>query len=166
MNSPFSPPTFTKTTTAADMFVQTVYFHVGQKLKEVRALQVHKARQFPWQLLISFLIQHIIIICPEIMSAKPHSSPLTLCLFCMYRGSIKKPTLWQHIPSPHEYFTPLYHTYQGDFKVGCVSKALVHKQKSLCACEWDNIRGLLYMRMWHFSNESVCRGFKGTGGLT
>ncbi|KAK9978024.1 hypothetical protein ABG768_019798 [Culter alburnus] len=31
-------------------------------------------------------------------------------------GSFKKPTLWQHIPSPHEYFTPLYHTYQGDFK--------------------------------------------------
>ncbi|XP_059414586.1 interleukin 21 receptor, tandem duplicate 1 isoform X1 [Carassius carassius] len=31
-------------------------------------------------------------------------------------GGIKKLSLWQHIPSPHEYFTPLYHTYQGDFK--------------------------------------------------
>uniref|UniRef100_A0A672MFA3 Interleukin-21 receptor-like n=2 Tax=Sinocyclocheilus grahami TaxID=75366 RepID=A0A672MFA3_SINGR len=29
---------------------------------------------------------------------------------------IKKLSLWQHIPSPNEYFTPLYHTYQGDFK--------------------------------------------------
>ncbi|XP_077069523.1 interleukin 21 receptor, tandem duplicate 1 [Siphateles boraxobius] len=31
-------------------------------------------------------------------------------------GGIKKPTLWQHIPSPHDFFTPLYHTHQGDFK--------------------------------------------------
>uniref|UniRef100_A0A8C1MSS4 Interleukin 21 receptor, tandem duplicate 1 n=2 Tax=Cyprinus carpio TaxID=7962 RepID=A0A8C1MSS4_CYPCA len=31
-------------------------------------------------------------------------------------GGFKKLSLWQRIPSPHEYFTPLYHTYQGDFK--------------------------------------------------
>ncbi|XP_056097724.1 interleukin 21 receptor, tandem duplicate 1 [Rhinichthys klamathensis goyatoka] len=31
-------------------------------------------------------------------------------------GGIKKPTMWQHIPSPHEYFKPLYHIHQGDFK--------------------------------------------------
>ncbi|XP_067276683.1 interleukin 21 receptor, tandem duplicate 1 isoform X2 [Pseudorasbora parva] len=45
--------------------------------------------------------------------------PLVAVLLLVYSwklGGIKKPTLWQHIPSPHEYFTPLYHTYQGDFK--------------------------------------------------
>lgn len=45
--------------------------------------------------------------------------PVMAVLLLVYSGklgAIKKPTLWQHIPSPHEYFTPLYHTYQGDFK--------------------------------------------------
>ncbi|XP_043090926.1 interleukin 21 receptor, tandem duplicate 1 [Puntigrus tetrazona] len=45
--------------------------------------------------------------------------PVVLVVLLVYSGKlggIKKLSLWQHIPSPHEYFTPLYHTYQGDFK--------------------------------------------------
>lgn len=135
MNSPFSPPTFTKTTTAADMFVQTVYFHVGQKLEEVRATSSAKCIK-----LESFHDS-----CCFFISYSAHNYHMSrnnvgqttlqsfnTLSFCLNRGSFKKPTLWQHIPSPHEYFTPLYHTYQGDFKVGCASKSLVHKQKSLC----------------------------------
>lgn len=38
-----------------------------------------------------------------------------LLVFSGKLGGIKKLT-FQHIPSPQEYFTPLYHTYQGDFK--------------------------------------------------
>ncbi|XP_056308327.1 interleukin 21 receptor, tandem duplicate 1 [Danio aesculapii] len=38
-----------------------------------------------------------------------------LIVFSGKLGGIKKLT-FQHIPSPQEYFTPLYHTYQGDFK--------------------------------------------------
>ncbi|KAM9493540.1 interleukin 21 receptor, tandem duplicate 1 [Clarias gariepinus] len=33
-----------------------------------------------------------------------------------YRGLFKKPCLFQYIPDPHDFFKPLYHTYQGDFK--------------------------------------------------
>ncbi|XP_016087070.1 interleukin-21 receptor-like isoform X1 [Sinocyclocheilus grahami] len=45
--------------------------------------------------------------------------PVVMVVLLVYSGKlggIKKLSLWQHIPSPHEYFTPLYHTYQGDFK--------------------------------------------------
>ncbi|XDV12659.1 hypothetical protein PO909_001264 [Leuciscus waleckii] len=45
--------------------------------------------------------------------------PLVAVVLLVYSGKlggIKKPTLWQHIPSPYEYFKPLYHTHQGDFK--------------------------------------------------
>ncbi|KAI2666075.1 Interleukin-21 receptor [Labeo rohita] len=41
---------------------------------------------------------------------------VVLLVYSVKLGGIKKLSLWQHIPSPHEYFTPLYHTYQGDFK--------------------------------------------------
>lgn len=33
-----------------------------------------------------------------------------------YRGLVKKPCLFQYIPDPYDFFKPLYHTYQGDFK--------------------------------------------------
>ncbi|XP_046690188.1 interleukin 21 receptor, tandem duplicate 1 isoform X2 [Silurus meridionalis] len=33
-----------------------------------------------------------------------------------YRGMLKKPCLFQYIPDPYDFFKPLYHTYQGDFK--------------------------------------------------
>ncbi|XP_051572239.1 interleukin-21 receptor-like [Myxocyprinus asiaticus] len=45
--------------------------------------------------------------------------PVVMMVVLLYSGKlggIKKLTLWQHIPSPHDYFKPLYHTYQGDFK--------------------------------------------------
>ncbi|XP_073694706.1 interleukin 21 receptor, tandem duplicate 1 [Garra rufa] len=45
--------------------------------------------------------------------------PVVMVVLLVYSGklgSVKKLSLWQHIPSPQEYFTPLYHTYQGDFK--------------------------------------------------
>ncbi|KTG34427.1 hypothetical protein cypCar_00003864 [Cyprinus carpio] len=45
---------------------------------------------------------------------KSHSE--TIVLYKSGTGGFKKLSLWQRIPSPHEYFTPLYHTYQGDFK--------------------------------------------------
>ncbi|TRY86247.1 hypothetical protein DNTS_015823 [Danionella cerebrum] len=45
--------------------------------------------------------------------------PVLILVLLVYSGKlagIKKRSLWQRIPSPQEYFTPLYHTYQGDFK--------------------------------------------------
>ncbi|MCJ8746482.1 hypothetical protein PDJAM_G00142280 [Pangasius djambal] len=46
--------------------------------------------------------------------------PFVLGLFgffgMCYRGLLKKPCLFQYIPDPHDFFKPLYHTYQGDFK--------------------------------------------------
>ncbi|XP_051569573.1 interleukin-21 receptor-like [Myxocyprinus asiaticus] len=41
---------------------------------------------------------------------------MVVLLYTVKLGGIKKLSLWQHIPSPHDYFKPLYHTYQGDFK--------------------------------------------------
>lgn len=40
-----------------------------------------------------------------------------LPVFYSYRGLLKKPCLFQYIPDPQDFFKPLYHTYQGDFKV-------------------------------------------------
>ncbi|XP_060752804.1 interleukin 21 receptor, tandem duplicate 1 [Tachysurus vachellii] len=34
----------------------------------------------------------------------------------MNKGLLKKSCLYQYIPDPHNFFKPLYHTYQGDFK--------------------------------------------------
>ncbi|XP_026100642.1 interleukin-21 receptor-like [Carassius auratus] len=45
--------------------------------------------------------------------------PVLMVVLLVYSGklgAIKKLFLWQHIPSPHEYFTPLYNSHQGDFK--------------------------------------------------
>lgn len=45
--------------------------------------------------------------------------PIVVIVVLLYSGKlqgIKKMFLWQHIPSPQDYFKPLYHTYQGDFK--------------------------------------------------
>ncbi|KAA0705432.1 Interleukin-21 receptor [Triplophysa tibetana] len=44
---------------------------------------------------------------------------LVVLVVVLYKSNprgIKKISLWQHIPSPQDYFKPLYHTYQGDFK--------------------------------------------------
>lgn len=73
MNSPFSPPTFSKTTSQANTFLQTVYFHVGQRLEEVKptwfadaltarsllgAQQLMRATAF-----ISFFFLHVVTMC-------------------------------------------------------------------------------------------------------
>ncbi|XP_072531041.1 interleukin-21 receptor-like [Salminus brasiliensis] len=42
--------------------------------------------------------------------------PLALLFFFGKQGWLKKLGLFQYIPNPQDFFKPLYHTYQGDFK--------------------------------------------------
>lgn len=51
-----------------------------------------------------------------LLMAVPIAAMAVVLLYSGKLGGIKKMLLWQHIPSPHDYFTPLYHTHQGDFK--------------------------------------------------
>lgn len=73
-----------------------------------------------------------------------------------YKGLLKKPCLVQYIPDPHDFFKPLYHTYQGDFKVrehsGCVvlnilrshPAANVNQRKSERQCVSEGILCVKY----------------------
>ncbi|XP_036408737.1 interleukin 21 receptor, tandem duplicate 1 [Megalops cyprinoides] len=36
--------------------------------------------------------------------------------FCKRRGWLKKMHMWRYVPSPEDFFKPLYQTYEGDFK--------------------------------------------------
>ncbi|KAI7803384.1 interleukin 21 receptor, tandem duplicate 1 isoform X2 [Triplophysa rosa] len=51
-----------------------------------------------------------------LLMAVPIVVVLVVLLYNSKLRGVKKMSLWQHIPSPQDYFKPLYHTYQGDFK--------------------------------------------------
>lgn len=135
------PPTFTQTTKAAKFCLQAAFDSHRQESRgsqtcsaaaasNISAVSVHRFSSNQegccFQFIKNWHSSHVCL-------SNPGASPdLVLCItwhyaeiirlaslpvFPSYKGLLKKPCLVQYIPDPHDFFKPLYHTYQGDFKV-------------------------------------------------